>query len=379
MDSEFFSVFRVLDLFCNPRRLKSVGFWRFQFCSVPEAELDREREDFTVHFSFIITTQNDSFYGNGLAFILAPAGYPMRPNSAGGVFGLLNSTARNGTSPDHIIMVEFDILNTDWDPPFERVGINNNSLSAVKKAPWNAGSNSGKLANVWTIYNASCKSLSVFWTYDDNPVFMGNSSLSCQIDLKKNLPEWITIGFSVGTGECTEYNRTKSWDFTSNLDTEGMEIMVMQIKHTVALLSTLIWREDVYQEDFHAKNYLCQEPLRATNGFADDGRLGQGGSARVYKATLDDQRLVAVKRIFAESEGFFINELKIISRLIHGNLVRYKIAVGLASVLHYLHEGVEQCVLHRDIKSAYVLLDTDFTTKLGDFGFAKLVDQRLKN
>ncbi|KAL6141438.1 hypothetical protein ACLB2K_059726 [Fragaria x ananassa] len=53
---------------------------------------------------------------------------------------------------------------------------------------------------------------------------------------------------------------------------------------------------------------------------------------------------------------------------------RYKIA----SALHVLHEDVEQCVLHRDIKSANIMLDNDFNTKLGDFGIAKLVDPRLR-
>ncbi|TYJ18742.1 hypothetical protein E1A91_A09G143600v1 [Gossypium mustelinum] len=55
--------------------------------------------------------------------------------------------------------------------------------------------------------------------------------------------------------------------------------------------------------------------------------------------------------------------------------VRYKIAIGLESALQYLHEGEEQCVLHRDIKSDNVLLDLDFTTKLCDFGVSKLVDR----
>jgi len=53
--------------------------------------------------------------------------------------------------------------------------------------------------------------------------------------------------------------------------------------------------------------------------------------------------------------------------------VKYRIALGLASALNYLHEELEQCILHRDIKSANILLDADFNTKLGDFRVAKLI------
>ena len=55
-------------------------------------------------------------------------------------------------------------------------------------------------------------------------------------------------------------------------------------------------------------------------------------------------------------------------------LVRYKIAQGLASSLLYLQEEWEQCVLHRDIKSSNIMLDSNFNAKLGDFGLARLVD-----
>ncbi|RHN76998.1 putative protein kinase RLK-Pelle-L-LEC family [Medicago truncatula] len=169
------------------------------------------------------------------------------------------------------------------------------------------------------------------------------------------------------------------------------------------------------------RRFEYSELVAATNGFDDDRMLGRGGYGQVYKGALSYLgKIVAVKRIFADfenSERVFINEVRIISRLIHRNLVqfigwcheqdelllvfeympngsldthlfgdkkslawevRYKVALGVANALRYLHDDAEQCVLHRDIKSANVLLDTDFSTKLGDFGMAKLVDPMLR-
>jgi serine/threonine protein kinase len=48
--------------------------------------------------------------------------------------------------------------------------------------------------------------------------------------------------------------------------------------------------------------------------------------------------------------------------------------LGLGSALVYLHQEWEQCVLHRDIKPSNIMLDASFSTKLGDFGLARLVN-----
>nr|GFA38952.1 L-type lectin-domain containing receptor kinase IX.1-like [Tanacetum cinerariifolium] len=57
--------------------------------------------------------------------------------------------------------------------------------------------------------------------------------------------------------------------------------------------------------------------------------------------------------------------------------VRYKIAMGLASALLYLHEECEQCVVHRDIKASNIMLDSGYNSKLGDFGLARFMDHEL--
>lgn len=177
------------------------------------------------------------------------------------------------------------------------------------------------------------------------------------------------------------------------------------------------YMDDEFERGTGPKKFSYQELARATSNFKDEEKLGEGGFGGVYKGFLKEiDSFVAVKRVSRGSkQGVkeYAAEVKIISRLRHRNLVqligwcherrelllvyefmphgsldshlfkqtslltwevRYKIVQGLASGLLYLHEEWEQCVVHRDIKSSNIMLDSDFNAKLGDFGLARLVD-----
>ncbi|XP_004504941.3 L-type lectin-domain containing receptor kinase IX.1-like [Cicer arietinum] len=175
--------------------------------------------------------------------------------------------------------------------------------------------------------------------------------------------------------------------------------------------------DDEFQMSIGPKKISYYDLLNATNNFEETQKLGQGGFGGVYKGYFKDSNSVAaIKRISSESrQGIkqYTAEVKIISQLRHRNLVklngwchkknellliyeympngsldyhlfrggsilrwnlRYNIALGLASALLYLQEEWEKCVIHRDIKSSNIMLDSNFNTKLGDFGLARLMD-----
>ena len=62
------------------------------------------------------------------------------------------------------------------------------------------------------------------------------------------------------------------------------------------------------------------------------------------------------------------------SNLLADWVIRYNIAVGIAQGLCYLHHDCSPTVIHRDVKSSNILLDSNLDARVADFGVAKLVD-----
>ncbi|MCO5586114.1 hypothetical protein L7F22_040054 [Adiantum nelumboides] len=165
------------------------------------------------------------------------------------------------------------------------------------------------------------------------------------------------------------------------------------------------------------KIFTYDEISKATNNFSPGNLVGKGGHSEVYKGLLPEGQFIAVKRLIRgvteeQKIADFLTELGIICHISHPNItpligfciekglhlvfqfvwhgslaswlygaklptlkwaVRYRIAVGTARGLNYLHLGGQRRIIHRDIKASNILLGSDYEPQISDFGLAKWI------
>ncbi|KAM0017860.1 putative protein kinase RLK-Pelle-CrRLK1L-1 family [Helianthus debilis subsp. tardiflorus] len=170
-----------------------------------------------------------------------------------------------------------------------------------------------------------------------------------------------------------------------------------------------------FMKEFEHLKIHLEDLKRATNSFGSKV-IGAGGFGKVYEGEISHSKgrsKVAIKRLsreFGQGDPEFLKEIMMLSRHSHKNLItllgycdedgekilvyehasngsldrhlssnvltwaqRLKICLDAANGLKYLHDhrGTHQRILHRDIKSANILLDDNWNAKLSDMGLSK--------
>ncbi|XP_044508787.1 L-type lectin-domain containing receptor kinase IX.1-like [Mangifera indica] len=335
--------------------------------------------DFTTHFSFVIDSENSSFYGDGMTFFLAPENSTIPTDIAGGSFGLTEDDEPLNSTSNPFVAVEFDIFHNYWDPPGgEHVGIDISSMRSMTNITWWSTSNiEGGLKNeAWINYNSSTQNLSVNFTgFRNNVTVM--QYLEYTIDLREFLPESVKFGFSAATGDASAKFSVYTWEFNSTLEAANHSVGRERRgrKITMGLAVGLSIGGAVLVGGFVL---VCLVSMRRKRGNQDDE------DKQMFSEYIDDdfEKGTGPKgfpyKELAEASDNFNDQHNLDSHLFKENNLtwemRYKIAQDLASGLLYLHEEWEQCVVHRDIKSSNIMLDSNFSAKIGDFGLARLVE-----
>ncbi|CAL5062403.1 unnamed protein product [Urochloa decumbens] len=256
-----------------------------------------------------------------------------------------------------------------------------------------------------------------FWYQTEVQFFAGKPLLSLNMPTPSKFWIWITLGsFSVVVS--ISWLLVHIWIRTERKRERArfeLQLLSMAIQNVINL-----WRIEEGNSGFSL--YDFSQIKEATGNFSSENKLGQGGFGPVYKGLLPGGLEVAVKRLASCSvQGLleFKNEIQLIAKLQHKNLVKLlgcciqgdqekmlvyeymqnksldififdvnkrvqlnwsmhlHIIDGIAQGLLYLHKHSRLCVVHRDLKASNILLDSDMSPKISDFGMARIFSSNM--
>ncbi|GAA0150067.1 hypothetical protein LIER_09089 [Lithospermum erythrorhizon] len=308
--------------------------------------------------SFLINIyrpENDTA-AEGLAFVIVPD-LEIPLNSSGQYLGLTNSTT-DGNPTNKFIAVEIDTFKQEFDPDGNHIGIDINSIISEKNesltphgfeiAPIGA-----KFFNFWIDYDGVSKIMQVYIAQQaekegttppkpSSPILeYGN------LDLRKHVNEYSNFGFSASTGDHTQLNCVRRWNFTVHYFPEDKKPWIHMALASgipaILLLSLFAacfcWcleKRKLPRTSSEIigklkslpgmpREFSYKELARATNNFDERNKLGEGGFGMVYRGKLSNEnKEIAVKRFSRgnlKGQDDFFDELTIINRLRHKHLV----------------------------------------------------------
>ncbi|KAH9673959.1 putative L-type lectin-domain containing receptor kinase S.5 [Citrus sinensis] len=402
-------------------------------------QLWRDNKNVKATFSttFVLNILNQTAQpGEGLAFVIA-GNKDLPENSEGQWLGIVNGIT-NGTNQSQIVAIEFDTKKSyEQDINDNHVGLDVNSVYSIRQVPLTrVNLANGTDIKVQVRYDG--QNITVFVANMETPLLSEPIDLSEYLPEKV----FVGFSASTGDDTQLNCVKSWAFDGSDiGGDSKAFRVLIAVLVPAVVLLAGVAfycWRRYRAREldddieglingtNLAPKKFRLKELKKATGNFNPKNKLGKGGFGTVYKGIWRNKE-IAVKRVSETSrqgKQEFIAEVTTIGSLRHRNLVkligwcyerhdfllvyeympngsldkfifydetnsgpgevtlnwekRLSVIHGTSQALDYLHNGSEKRVLHRDIKSSNIMLDSEFNARLGDFGLARTIQENLK-